>query len=273
MPAFHLRNISVCRALLQNFPGEGIYGNPHFSEVSALRQRKFWGGFSLHLLILSYLQLKVNMQSSMRRKRRGRRGVCYGDRKMAQTDSISEILIQLFWVGTRFGFFLTSWQLLLVGAILHLKKDCGRKEDEKGTGVNQLRAPTCYGKWKLPAKVQTTLKIIRHSRTKLVFLANDCPVLRKSGIEDGAMLAKTGIHHYSCNNIELSTACGKYHRIRSTATIDPGILVSLEACRNRWVNHAKCYLNKTDQSLSKKKKKNVTILYMPSAETNILIRG
>ncbi|XP_032162911.1 uncharacterized protein LOC116570249 isoform X1 [Mustela erminea] len=133
----------------------------------------------------------------------------------------------------------TSWQLLLVGAVLHLKKDCGRKEDEKGTGVNQLQAPTCCGKWKLPAKVQTTLKMIRHSR-KLVLLANDCPVLRKSGIEDGAMLAKTGIHHYSRNNIELSTACGKYHRIRSPATIDPGVLVSLEACRNRWVKGKSC---------------------------------
>jgi large subunit ribosomal protein L30e len=27
------------------------------------------------------------------------------------------------------------------------------------------------------------------------------------------MLAKTGVHHYTGNNIELGTACGKYFRV------------------------------------------------------------
>ncbi len=35
---------------------------------------------------------------------------------------------------------------------------------------------------------------------------------RKSEIEYYAMLAKTGVHHYSGNNTELGTACGKYFR-------------------------------------------------------------
>ena len=37
-----------------------------------------------------------------------------------------------------------------------------------------------------------------------------------------AMLAKTGVHHSSGNNIELGTACGKYYRACTLAVIDPG---------------------------------------------------
>ncbi|KAH0512895.1 60S ribosomal protein L30 [Microtus ochrogaster] len=67
-----------------------------------------------------------------------------------------------------------------------------------------------------------TLKMIRQGKAKLVILANNCPVLRKSEIEYYAMLAKTGVHHYSGNNIELGTACGKYYRVCTLAIIDPG---------------------------------------------------
>ena len=47
-------------------------------------------------------------------------------------------------------------------------------------------------------------------------------IFRKSEIEYYAMLAKTGVHHYSGNNIELGTACGKYFRVCSLAITDPG---------------------------------------------------
>jgi len=47
-------------------------------------------------------------------------------------------------------------------------------------------------------------------------------LFRKSEIEYYAMLAKTGVHHYSGNNIELGTACGKYFRVCTLAIIDPG---------------------------------------------------
>ena len=36
------------------------------------------------------------------------------------------------------------------------------------------------------------------------------------------MLAKTGVHHYSGNNIELGTACGKYFRVATLSITDPG---------------------------------------------------
>ena len=45
---------------------------------------------------------------------------------------------------------------------------------------------------------------------------------RKSEVEYYAMLAKTGVHHYAGNNIELGTACGKYFRVGTLAILDPG---------------------------------------------------
>uniref|UniRef100_A0A674BY00 Large ribosomal subunit protein eL30 n=1 Tax=Salmo trutta TaxID=8032 RepID=A0A674BY00_SALTR len=65
-------------------------------------------------------------------------------------------------------------------------------------------------------------KMIRQGKAKLVILANNTPALRKSEVEYYAMLAKTGVHHYSGNNIELGTACGKYFRVCTLAIIDPG---------------------------------------------------
>ncbi|KAI9552514.1 hypothetical protein GHT06_022880 [Daphnia sinensis] len=44
----------------------------------------------------------------------------------------------------------------------------------------------------------------------------------KSEIEYYAMLAKTGVHHYTGNNIELGTACGKYFRVCTMSITDPG---------------------------------------------------
>lgn len=54
-----------------------------------------------------------------------------------------------------------------------------------------------------------TLKMIWQGKAKLVILINNCPALRKSEIECYAMLAKTVVHKYSGNNIELGTTCGK----------------------------------------------------------------
>ncbi|KAM9073002.1 large ribosomal subunit protein eL30-like [Megaptera novaeangliae] len=85
---------------------------------------------------------------------------------------------------------------------------------------SRLQLVTKSGKYVLGYK--QTLKMIRHGKAKLVILANNCPALRKSEIEYYAMLAKTGVHHYSGNNIELGTACRKYYRVCTLAIIDPG---------------------------------------------------
>ncbi|XP_060240595.1 large ribosomal subunit protein eL30-like [Meriones unguiculatus] len=67
-----------------------------------------------------------------------------------------------------------------------------------------------------------TLKMIRQGKAKLVVLANNCPALRKSEVEYYAMLAKTGVHRYSGDNIDLGTACGKHCRVCTLASIGPG---------------------------------------------------
>ena len=68
--------------------------------------------------------------------------------------------------------------------------------------------------------------------TLLFIAANNCPPLRKSEIEYYAMLAKAGVHHYSGNNNDLGTACGKFFRVSCLSITDPGdsdIIKAMEA--------------------------------------------
>ena len=51
------------------------------------------------------------------------------------------------------------------------------------------------GKYTLGYK--STLKTLRSGKAKLVIISKNCPPLRKSEIEYYAMLAKTGVHHYT----------------------------------------------------------------------------
>src|ERR1700730_16414959 len=76
------------------------------------------------------------------------------------------------------------------------------------------------GKYTLGYK--STLKTLRQGKAILVIISDNCPPLKKSEIEYYAMLAKTGVHHYNGNNIELCTACGKYFRVGTIAITDPG---------------------------------------------------
>nr|XP_058131389.1 large ribosomal subunit protein eL30-like [Dasypus novemcinctus] len=69
---------------------------------------------------------------------------------------------------------------------------------------------------------EQTLKMIRQGKAKPVILTDNFPALRKSEQEYYAMLAKTDVHHYSGNNIELDTACRKNYGVWTLAIIDPG---------------------------------------------------
>merc|ERR1711962_1332408 len=69
---------------------------------------------------------------------------------------------------------------------------------------------------------RSTLKTLRQGEAKLVIIGTNTPQLRKSEIEYYAMLSKTGVHHYTGNNIELGTACGKYFRVSVLSITDPG---------------------------------------------------
>merc|ERR1711973_671666 len=69
---------------------------------------------------------------------------------------------------------------------------------------------------------RSTLKTLRQGKAKLVIIGTNTPQLRKSEIEYYAMLSKTGVPHYTGNNIELGTACGKYFRVSVLSITDPG---------------------------------------------------
>ncbi|EAW06417.1 60S ribosomal protein eL30 [Aspergillus clavatus NRRL 1] len=69
---------------------------------------------------------------------------------------------------------------------------------------------------------KSTIKTLRSGKAKLVLIAANAPPLRKSELEYYAMLAKTPVHHFSGNNIELGTACGKLFRCSTMAILDAG---------------------------------------------------
>lgn len=69
---------------------------------------------------------------------------------------------------------------------------------------------------------KTTIKSLRAGKAKMVIIANNTPVLRKSEVEYYALLAKCAVHHYSGNNTELGTACGKFYRVSMVAITNPG---------------------------------------------------
>ncbi|XP_026696541.2 large ribosomal subunit protein eL30 [Ciona intestinalis] len=96
-----------------------------------------------------------------------------------------------------------------------------KKQKKALENINsRLRLVMKSGKYNLGYR--QTLRMLRQGKAKLVILASNCPSLRKSEIEYYAMLAKTGVHHYTGNNIELGTACGKYFRVCTLSITDPG---------------------------------------------------
>ena len=67
-----------------------------------------------------------------------------------------------------------------------------------------------------------TLKSLRGGKAQLVLIADNTPPLRKSEVEYYAMLAKTTVHHFKGNNVELGTACGKLYRVGTMSIVDAG---------------------------------------------------
>lgn len=69
---------------------------------------------------------------------------------------------------------------------------------------------------------KTTIKALRSAKAKMVIISNNTPALVKSEVEYYAMLAKCAIHHYSGNNSDLGTACGKFFRVSMMSITDAG---------------------------------------------------
>jgi large subunit ribosomal protein L30e len=69
---------------------------------------------------------------------------------------------------------------------------------------------------------KTTIKALRSGKAKMVIISNNTPALRKSEVEYYAMLAKCAVQHYTGNNSDLGTACGKFYRVSMVAVTDAG---------------------------------------------------
>merc|ERR1711963_339414 len=110
----------------------------------------------------------------------------------------------------------------LLQVLINSKKMAPQKKVKKSNESINSRLALVMKSGKCLLGYKQTLDGLRLGKAKLVIIANNTPPLRKSEIEYYAMLAKTGVHHYVGNNIELGTACGKYFRVCTLSITDPG---------------------------------------------------
>lgn len=69
---------------------------------------------------------------------------------------------------------------------------------------------------------KSTVKAMRNGKAKLVVIAGNTPVLRKSELEYYAMLSKTQVYYFQGGNNELGTVCGKLFRVGTMTILDVG---------------------------------------------------
>merc|ERR1712150_167631 len=69
---------------------------------------------------------------------------------------------------------------------------------------------------------KSTLKAIRKAKSRLIFISNNCPTVRKTQLESYAVLAGIKTILYDGNNVDLGSACGKFYRVSCSSIIDPG---------------------------------------------------
>jgi large subunit ribosomal protein L30e len=69
---------------------------------------------------------------------------------------------------------------------------------------------------------KSTLKALRKGLLKAIFVAHNTPTIVKAEINYYSVLANTHVYHYTGNNIDLGSACGRYHRVALLGIIDSG---------------------------------------------------
>ncbi|EFX03317.1 60S ribosomal protein [Grosmannia clavigera kw1407] len=96
-----------------------------------------------------------------------------------------------------------------------------KKSKKEANSINS-RLALVMKSGKVTLGYKSTLKALRSGKAKLVLISSNTGPLRKSELEYYSMLSKTNVHHFSGNNIELGTACGKMFRCSTMAVLDPG---------------------------------------------------
>ena len=69
---------------------------------------------------------------------------------------------------------------------------------------------------------KSTLKALRKGSLKAIFVAHNTPSIIKAEINYYSVLANTHVYHYTGNNIDLGSACGRYHRVALLGILDAG---------------------------------------------------
>jgi len=96
-----------------------------------------------------------------------------------------------------------------------------KKSKKQTENINsRLQLVVKSGKYSLG--VDSSIKSLRQGKCKLLVIAANCPPLRKSELEYYAMLSNTTVHHFSGNNVDLGTACGKFFRANVMSITDAG---------------------------------------------------
>ena len=67
-----------------------------------------------------------------------------------------------------------------------------------------------------------TLKTLRKGLLKAIFVAHNTPSIIKAEVNYYSVRSNTPIYHYTGNNIDLGSACGKYHRVAILGILDQG---------------------------------------------------
>lgn len=68
----------------------------------------------------------------------------------------------------------------------------------------------------------STLKALRKGNLKVIFVSSNTPSIVKAKINYYSLLANTMVYHYAGNNIDLGSACGRYHRVAVLGIVDAG---------------------------------------------------
>ena len=60
---------------------------------------------------------------------------------------------------------------------------------------------------------KSTIKALRRGNLKAIFVSANTPSIVKAEINYYSLLANTHVYSYQGNNIDLGSACGRYHRV------------------------------------------------------------
>ena len=94
---------------------------------------------------------------------------------------------------------------------------------KKANEVNinsKLKLVIQSGKYKIGYR--NTIRSLRNGQAKLILISSNCPAIRRTELEYYAVLAKSDVHHYEGNNVELGTACAKLFPVSAMIISDPG---------------------------------------------------